>query len=180
MRQYQTPIFDSEVLQYEKQQPASSLFVCNSDNLYYDTNIPALDSEDDLDAGQIYFILPKTMLAKRLTTSDMAALAVKASVALDSNSNSNSQKRKKNKARISPLVLMEMSQINVIVDEQDQNKYKQQQQQIGSLRVSRSGSIRKIPIYSLKRARLVAVHSFRLRLSTIYENEGCDDISLAN
>ncbi|GJY76630.1 nucleotide-binding alpha-beta plait domain-containing protein [Tanacetum coccineum] len=103
LRQYPTPIIVSEVLQYEK----PSLFVCNSDNLYQDQDIPSLDSEDELDAGQIYFILPKSMLARHLSASDMASLAVKASLALDSNSNSNYshvKKEKNNNARISPMV----------------------------------------------------------------------------
>ncbi|GKB65200.1 nucleotide-binding alpha-beta plait domain-containing protein, partial [Tanacetum coccineum] len=65
---------------YEK----PSFFVCNSDNLYQDQDIPTLDSEDELDACQIYFILLKSMLALRLSASDMASLAVKASLALDS------------------------------------------------------------------------------------------------
>ncbi|GKE89991.1 nucleotide-binding alpha-beta plait domain-containing protein, partial [Tanacetum coccineum] len=63
LRQYPTPIFVSEILQYEK----PSFFVCNSDNLYQDQDILSLDSEDELDAGQIYFILPKSMLALRLS-----------------------------------------------------------------------------------------------------------------
>ena len=166
LRQYPTPIFVSEVLQFEK----PSFFVCNSDSLYQDQDIPCMDSEDELDAGQIYFILPKTMLARRLSASDMASLAVKASLALDSNSNSNShaKKKKNNKARISPMVLMERSQINVVVEEEEIKNYKN-----GGLRVSRSGSIRKMP--RSKRARLAA-RSFRLKLSTIYENaEGCDN-----
>ncbi|GJZ08146.1 nucleotide-binding alpha-beta plait domain-containing protein [Tanacetum coccineum] len=93
-----TPKIVSEVLQYEK----PSFFVCNSDNLYQDQAIPSLDSEDELDAGQIYFILPKSMLARGLSASDMASLAVKASLALDSNTNSNShvKKKKNNNARI--------------------------------------------------------------------------------
>ncbi|GKB24451.1 nucleotide-binding alpha-beta plait domain-containing protein [Tanacetum coccineum] len=66
LREYPTPIFVSEVLQYEK----PSFFVCNSDNLYQDQDIPCMDSEDELDAGQIYFILPKSMLALRLSASD--------------------------------------------------------------------------------------------------------------
>ncbi|GJS95032.1 nucleotide-binding alpha-beta plait domain-containing protein [Tanacetum coccineum] len=154
LRQYPTPIFVSEVLQYEK----PSFFVCNSDNLYQDQDIPSLDSEDELDAGQIYFILPKSMLALRLSASDMASLAVKASLALDSNT------------RISPMVLMETSQINVVVKEEEnkQNDYKN-----GGLRVSKSRSIRKMP--RSRKARLAA-RSFRLKLSTIYENaEGCDN-----
>ncbi|GKA29907.1 nucleotide-binding alpha-beta plait domain-containing protein [Tanacetum coccineum] len=160
LRQYPTPIFVSEVLQYEK----PSFFVCNSDNLYQDQDIPCMDSEDELDAGQIYFILPKTMLARCFSTSDMASLAVKASLALDSNSNSNShvKKKKNNNARISPMVLMETSQINVVVEEEEKNYYKN-----GGLRVLKSKSIRKMP--RSRKARLAA-RSFRLKLSTIYED----------
>nr|GEY33074.1 hypothetical protein [Tanacetum cinerariifolium] len=156
LRQFPTPIFVSEVLQYEK----PSFFVCNSDNLYQDQHIPSLNSEDELDAGQIYFILPITMLARRLSASDMASLAVKASLALDSSSNSNSHvKKKKNN-----MVLMETSQINVIVEEEDnkQNYYKN-----GCLRVSKSRFVRKMP--RSKKGRLAA-RSFRLKLSTIYED----------
>nr|GEY33075.1 uncharacterized serine-rich protein C1E8.05-like [Tanacetum cinerariifolium] len=143
LRQFPTPIFVSEVLQYEK----PSFFVCNSDNLYQDQDIPSLNSEDELHAGQIYFILPKTMLARRLSASDMASLAVKASLALDSNT------------RISPMALMETSQINVVVkEEENKHNYKN-----GGLRVSKSRSTRSW------KARLAA-RSFRHKLSTIYED----------
>ncbi|KAI3745563.1 hypothetical protein L6452_07963 [Arctium lappa] len=177
LRNYPTPIFVSELLQFENPiNNVSSFFVCNSDNLYYDQQITALHPEDDLDAGQIYFILPKPMLGRRLGASDMAALAVKASFALDSNAISTSTQhhklnRKNNnnnklKSRISPLEYN--SHINVTVEEEIENKNYN-----ASLGVSRSGSIRK---YSSRKAqRLLAVRSFRLRLSTIYENEGGSD-----
>ncbi|KVI07644.1 Protein of unknown function DUF4228 [Cynara cardunculus var. scolymus] len=175
LRNYPTPIFVSELLQFENPSShPSSFFLCNSDNLYYDQHISALHLEDELDAGQIYFILPKSMLGRRLGASDMAALAVKASVALDSNAITNSSQQPKsrknnNKSRISPL---ENSHMNVTVEEEIENKNYN-----ASLGVSRSGSIRKVPRYSSRKARL-AVRSFRLRLSTIYENEGGSDDQL--
>ncbi|KAL4585359.1 hypothetical protein LXL04_009978 [Taraxacum kok-saghyz] len=104
LNSYPTPIFVSEVLH------KPSFFLCSSDELYYDQHINALDSEDQLDAAQIYFVLPNTMLGRRLSASDMAALAVKASLALDSSADS--LKRNNNKARISPMVLMESTEIN--------------------------------------------------------------------
>ncbi|KAI3724740.1 hypothetical protein L2E82_36528 [Cichorium intybus] len=187
LRQYSTPVFVSDVLQLEAEAAASSFFVCNSDNLSYDEHIRALDSEDELDAGQIYFVLPISKLRDRLSASEMAALAVKASVALNAKANaktimrsgsfsrskSMTNQKRKNKSKISPFVVMETSKINVIVDEEAHNKrlfesnYKQQASSLG---VSRSGSIRKIQRYSSRKARL-AVRSFRLRLSTIYESE---------
>nr|GFA73751.1 hypothetical protein [Tanacetum cinerariifolium] len=111
----------------------------------------------------VRFILPITMLARRLSASDMASLAVKASLALDSNSNSNyshvKKKKKINNARISPMVLMETSQINVAVkEEENKHNYKN-----GGLRVSKSRSNRSW------KARLAA-RSFKHKLSTIYED----------
>ncbi|KAI3817313.1 hypothetical protein L1987_11102 [Smallanthus sonchifolius] len=170
LRDYPTPILVSEVLQFEK----PSCFLCNSDCLHYDQHIPALDSEHELEAGQIYFILPNTMLGRLLSASDMAALAVKASVALDSNSKS--QKMKKNKGRVSPLVLMGTTRIDVEVEEEDVNKV---QRRNGGLRVTRSGSIRKRPRrYNSSKKGLLAVRSFRIRLSTIHENEGWDELQV--
>ncbi|KAK9065637.1 hypothetical protein SSX86_015038 [Deinandra increscens subsp. villosa] len=144
--EYPTPIFVSEVLDH--QNPSSS-FICNSDSLYYDGHIPALDVEHQLEAGQIYFILEKTMLHRSIRTSDMAQLALKASLALDSHYGQEF-KTKKNKARISPTTTAQVENSN--------NDYKKQ---------------RKL---SSKKARL-AVRSFSVRLSTIYENnEGCDEL----
>nr|CAB3449182.1 unnamed protein product [Digitaria exilis] len=61
---------------------APPLFVCNSDALYFNEHPPALDPSDLLRPGQIYFVLPASMLEKPLSTADMAALAVRASLAL--------------------------------------------------------------------------------------------------
>lgn len=196
LRPYSTPVIVSDVLLSEAEPSSSSavdsFFLCNSDNMSYDQSIIALDAQAELDAGQIYFVLPISKLRGRLSASEMAALAVKASVALNSKSTSSSssssrsskviiggaQKRKNSKSKISPFVVMETSKINVIVDEEAHNKrlfetscYNKQQVSSSSLLgVSRSGSIRKIQRYSSRKARL-AVRSFRLRLSTIYESE---------
>ncbi|GJV94628.1 uncharacterized serine-rich protein-like protein [Tanacetum coccineum] len=186
LRPYSTPVFVSEVLD---QMEEPSFFVCNSDNLSYDQHIHALDAQHELDAGQIYFVLPISKLRDRLSASEMAALAVKASVALNSKASSSSKSSKgysqqkrsnsyKKKSKISPFVVMETSKINVIIDEEaaDRVMLDQKQQQSSSLGVSRSGSIRKMQRYSSRKARL-AVRSFRLRLSTIHEAESTSDQS---
>ncbi|XP_010932162.1 uncharacterized protein [Elaeis guineensis] len=59
-----------------------SCFLCSSDELYIDADIPALGSNQSLELGQLYFMLPVAKLEHRLTGSEMAALAVKASLAL--------------------------------------------------------------------------------------------------
>ncbi|XP_076899738.1 uncharacterized protein LOC143553683 [Bidens hawaiensis] len=172
LRPYATPVLVSDVLQTD-----SSFFVCNSDSLAYDEHIKPLDAQDELDAGQIYFVLPVSKLRNPLGASEMAALAVKASVALNSKAMSSRSKAKKNnnnskRSKVAPFVVMESSKINVIVDEEAQNTRMFEKQQPGSssLGVSRSGSIRKMQRYSSRKTRL-AVRSFKLRLSTIYESD---------
>uniref|UniRef100_A0A0D9WSA2 Uncharacterized protein n=1 Tax=Leersia perrieri TaxID=77586 RepID=A0A0D9WSA2_9ORYZ len=57
-------------------------FLCSSDALYFDADVPALDGGELLQPGQIYFLLPVAMLGRPLSGADMAALAVRASEAL--------------------------------------------------------------------------------------------------
>lgn len=187
LRQYSLPVTSSQILHMEALSP-TAFFVCDSDNLFYDDFISAIDFEDELEAGQIYFILPTNKLQYRLSASDMASLAVKASAALNNTTpastssaskttsisidgsnaqNQNNPTRRKNKARISPFMLMEANQINV-VDHRHSSSSSSKDGELGKKRISRSGSIRKLQRVSSRRARL-AVRSFRLRLSTIYE-----------
>ena len=87
---------------------AQSLFVCNSDALYFNEHPPALAPGDLLRPGQIYFVLPAAMLEKPLSTADMAALAVRASTALASSTKRRSHGRrrargKKKAVRVMPV-----------------------------------------------------------------------------
>ncbi|XP_047076549.1 uncharacterized protein LOC124686689 [Lolium rigidum] len=61
---------------------ASSFFVCNSDDLYFNEPPPALAAGELLQPGQIYFLLPAAVLGRPLSSADMASLAVRASAAL--------------------------------------------------------------------------------------------------
>ncbi|TKW22297.1 hypothetical protein SEVIR_4G220300v4 [Setaria viridis] len=61
---------------------SSNAFVCSSDALYFDADVPALGADELLRPGQIYFVLPAEMLGRPLSSADMAALAVRASDAL--------------------------------------------------------------------------------------------------
>ncbi|XP_062194497.1 uncharacterized protein LOC133897706 [Phragmites australis] len=56
-------------------------FVCSSDELRFDAPARALAAEEALQPGQLYFVLPLSMLRRRLSGKDMATLAVKASTA---------------------------------------------------------------------------------------------------
>ncbi|XP_047079276.1 uncharacterized protein LOC124689859 [Lolium rigidum] len=61
---------------------AAFFFVCNSDDLYFNEPPPALSPGELLRSGELYFLLPAALLARPLSSADMASLAVRASVAL--------------------------------------------------------------------------------------------------
>jgi len=89
LKEYTGPVTVSSVLGPCR----PSFFLCNSDNLYLDTCIPALDSEVVLDPGQVYFVLPVAKLGHPLSVSDMAGMAVKASSALVAASEKHGKRR---------------------------------------------------------------------------------------
>ncbi|KAJ3707354.1 hypothetical protein LUZ61_011059 [Rhynchospora tenuis] len=78
LKEYSVPTKVSDVLD---EKPTDS-FLCCSDELYLDRGIPALRSHEWVELDQIYFVLPQSMLDQPLKGQDMAALAVKASLAL--------------------------------------------------------------------------------------------------
>ncbi|KAL3372419.1 hypothetical protein AABB24_008799 [Solanum stoloniferum] len=164
LRQYSVPINVSQVLQSDISSDHASSFLCSSDRLYFDDFIPSLDSQYQLLPGQIYFMLPASKLKYRLSASDMAALAVKASAALeDLNKNKNKNKSRKSrkimsKKRISPMLLQ--------VEEDDYTQTNNKST-VGLGISMRSASVRKLQRLSSRRAKM-AVRSFR-KLITIQE-----------
>ncbi|CAA6661636.1 unnamed protein product [Spirodela intermedia] len=73
---------------------AAACFLCSSDKLYCNDNIPAVDPEEPLQLGQIYFVLPLEKLREALSQGDMAALAVKAISALAAAAEADGRRRK--------------------------------------------------------------------------------------
>ncbi|XP_062027565.1 uncharacterized protein LOC133743600 [Rosa rugosa] len=187
--EYPVPVSVSQVLTLEKAaSPSSStasFFVCNSDRFNYDSYIPALVSDHQLEADQIYFVLPVAKLQRRLTASDMAALAVRASLALQNASTASSsgkkdRTRRRNKNRVSPILVVKSeprSEYDFVDYEADFTigpsnslmKKKVMAPEKAALGVSRSGSVRKLQRYSSKRVLKRAVRSFKLRLTPIQE-----------
>lgn len=168
LRQFQVPITASQLLVQLESQSPSSYVVCNSDSLYYDEHIPAMDSSHELQAGQIYFVLPNSKLKYPLSASDMAALAVKASAAISS---INNDSKISSTSQISPLVtpIESVSErdttINTISNTNMNTRHKRSPG--GALGISRSGSMGKLQRYSSRRVKLAA-RSFK-RLTTIHE-----------
>ncbi|KAF8687800.1 hypothetical protein HU200_042736 [Digitaria exilis] len=76
------PVSASDVLLAGDGDNAGKFFVCSSDALYFDADVPALGADELLRPGQIYFVLPAAMVGRPLSAADMAALAVRASDAL--------------------------------------------------------------------------------------------------
>lgn len=79
VKEFATPIFASDPLVTAG---GENHFLCNSDMLYFNSEVAAVGPDELLQPGQLYFMLPKSMLGCILSSADMAALAVKASSAL--------------------------------------------------------------------------------------------------
>ncbi|KAK6922783.1 PADRE domain [Dillenia turbinata] len=77
LQEYSYPVKVSYVLQRNP-----SCFICNSDEMDFDDVISAINDDEELQPGQLYFALPLSQLKHRLQAEEMAALAVKASSAL--------------------------------------------------------------------------------------------------
>ncbi|KAL5557635.1 hypothetical protein UlMin_033846 [Ulmus minor] len=174
LQEYPAPVVASDVLSNENENQ-SDLFVCNSDCLYFDELIPALHSEQPLQPNRIYFVLPSSMLQRSLSASDMASLAVKASTAIKNYDTNLFNNKKKKKARISPLSssAKTSNRMNIIIPPEYKYDYEStvgasRKKKSPALGIQRSGSVRKLQRYTSKRAKM-AVRSFRLRLTTIYE-----------
>ncbi|KAH0684263.1 hypothetical protein KY285_021748 [Solanum tuberosum] len=166
LRQYSVPINVSQVLQSDISSDHASSFLCSSDRLYFDDFIPSLDSQYQLLPGQIYFMLPASKLKYRLSASDMAALAVKASAALeDLNKNKNKNKNKSRKSR----KIMSKKRISPMLLQVEEDDYTQTNNKstVGLGISMRSASVRKLQRLSSRRAKM-AVRSFR-KLITIQE-----------
>ncbi|VFQ59170.1 unnamed protein product [Cuscuta campestris] len=160
LRQFFVPVKASQVLLMFSGSAAASFFLCNSDRLYFDEHIPAMDAEEELEAGQIYFVLPAGKLQHRLAASDMAALAVTASAALKST------RIRAKTSRISPLTGGGSESTTVVTSSSTTGGSST------SNNSSSSAAITKLQRYSSssRRVKMAGIRTFRHRLVTI--NEG--------
>ncbi|KAF2593384.1 hypothetical protein F2Q70_00044501 [Brassica cretica] len=178
LREYNVPVLASQVLEAESMASSSSrpssYFLCNSDSLYYDDFIPAIEPEEILQADQIYFVLPVSKRQYRLTASDMAALAVKASVAMEKAAKNKNRRRKS--GRISPVMMMNQPNERLVAVNRSLTMVQKgnlpnkttQFKSTNTIGYSRSGSVRQLKRYASGRARKLAARSIK-RLSTIHE-----------
>ncbi|KAF4380671.1 hypothetical protein F8388_017025 [Cannabis sativa] len=96
LQEFSYPVRVSYVLQ---KNPAC--FICNSDEMDFDDVVSAVNDEEELQPGQLYFALPLGRLNQRLQPEEMAALAVKASSALMKSGSGGGEKCRRNS--VSPI-----------------------------------------------------------------------------
>ncbi|XP_049384568.1 uncharacterized protein LOC125848691 [Solanum stenotomum] len=85
LQEFSYPIKASFLLQNDP-----TIFICNSDEMDFGNVVCAVKAEEELQLGQLYFALPLSQLKHKLKAEEMAALAVKASSALNHSSSSSS------------------------------------------------------------------------------------------
>ncbi|XP_044442104.1 uncharacterized protein [Triticum aestivum] len=95
-----SPVTVSDVL---GDNAGDSFFLCSSDVLYFDEDVPALGGGELLRPGQIYFVLPQAMLGRPLSSADMAAMAVRASEALAARARPRGRGAGIRKVRVTPV-----------------------------------------------------------------------------
>ncbi|KAH7517895.1 uncharacterized protein LOC107435766 [Ziziphus jujuba] len=80
LQEFSHPVKVSQVLQNYS---SPSCFICDSDDMEVGEFVCALNGDEELQVGQLYFVLPLKLLKSPFQAKDMAALAVKASLAIE-------------------------------------------------------------------------------------------------
>ena len=57
-------------------------FLCSSDSMFIDAHVPQVPEDEELQLGEIYFLMPLSQSHKPLSLQELCALALKASNAL--------------------------------------------------------------------------------------------------
>ncbi|XP_059295224.1 uncharacterized protein LOC132048332 [Lycium ferocissimum] len=78
LQEFPYPVKVSYLLQKDP-----TIFICNSDEMDFGDVVSAISADEELQPGQLYFALPLSNLKRKLKAEEMAALAVKASSALN-------------------------------------------------------------------------------------------------
>ncbi|KAK8963349.1 hypothetical protein KSP40_PGU021840 [Platanthera guangdongensis] len=78
LREFTSPVRAAVVLQKD----GGEFFICDADDMEFYGFMSEIAGDGELRPGQIYFVLPRSMLRHPLQAEDLAALASKASSAL--------------------------------------------------------------------------------------------------
>ncbi|KAK6916524.1 PADRE domain [Dillenia turbinata] len=81
--------WDGRVQEFKQPVQAGSIlslnpntFICSSEFMHINSFVPPLPDHEELQCGQLYFLLPQSYSIVRLSLQDLCALAIKASAAL--------------------------------------------------------------------------------------------------
>ncbi|XP_076906711.1 uncharacterized protein LOC143562928 [Bidens hawaiensis] len=80
--EFRQPITASHVLSGH----LNTFFLCSSENMFVNWHVPHVAADEELQPGQIYFIMPVSKLQRPLSLQELCLLAVKASSALETSS----------------------------------------------------------------------------------------------
>ncbi|KAK1439829.1 hypothetical protein QVD17_05651 [Tagetes erecta] len=61
----------------------NTFFICNAEEMYVNCYVPHVPGDEDLQPGQIYFIMPISKLYRPITLQELCLLAIKASSAIE-------------------------------------------------------------------------------------------------
>ncbi|KAK1315015.1 hypothetical protein QJS10_CPA06g01658 [Acorus calamus] len=110
LKEFSVPVEASHALKGEDD--GERCFLCSSDKLYYEECATEMRPDEFLEVGQIYFVLPDEYRRRVLTSSDMVALAVKASSAMEGDGTKMKKKRRRRRrggraaaAQVVPMVV---------------------------------------------------------------------------
>ncbi|KAJ0591279.1 hypothetical protein HanIR_Chr04g0206611 [Helianthus annuus] len=82
LQEFRQPITASHVLSDHP----DTFFLCSSENMFVNWHVPHVSGDEELEPGQIYFIMPVSKSFKPLSLQELCLLAVKASSAIEQSS----------------------------------------------------------------------------------------------
>ncbi|KAK1287737.1 hypothetical protein QJS10_CPB19g00919 [Acorus calamus] len=110
LKEFSVPVEASHALKGEDD--GDTCFLCSSDKLYYEECAMEMRPDEFLEVGQIYFVLSDEYRRRVLTSSDMVALAVKASSAMEGDGRNMKKKERRRRrggraaaAQVVPMVV---------------------------------------------------------------------------
>ncbi|KAK2978360.1 hypothetical protein RJ640_016462 [Escallonia rubra] len=77
LQEFRQPVKAGQVLSDN-----ANCFLCSSETMYVDSHVPHVPADEELQLGQLYFLLPISKSQAPLSLQDLCSLAIKASIAL--------------------------------------------------------------------------------------------------
>ncbi|KAI3769814.1 hypothetical protein L6452_00927 [Arctium lappa] len=79
LQEFRQPIRASNVISDH----SNAFFLCNCETMFVNCHVPHVADDEELQPGQIYFLMPNSKSNKPLSLQELCSLAIKASSALD-------------------------------------------------------------------------------------------------